>query len=172
VFVSDEQVAPITASLLPGFEFHRLWGGDEAPHFPDAGSMPAFHDYFPPVGGFRFWFFTLPPAGSGVSQEARAASAEGLAEFEEKLPGLMQYLEPDDSGMHTTPTVDFEVVVSGEVVLELDEGTTVTLRTGDTVVQNGTRHRWVNRGTTPAVVAVFICGAHHAAFRSQSTSPG
>jgi hypothetical protein len=34
VFVSDEQVAPIVPSLLPGNEFHRLWGGDEAPHFP------------------------------------------------------------------------------------------------------------------------------------------
>jgi len=36
------------------------------------------------------------------------------------------------------------------------------LRPGDTVVQNGTRHRWVNRGTEPAVMAVFMCGAHRA----------
>jgi mannose-6-phosphate isomerase-like protein (cupin superfamily) len=46
-------------------------------------------------------------------------------------------------------------------VLELDDGATVHLRPGDTVVQNGTRHRWSNPGTEPAVLAVFICGAHH-----------
>ncbi len=36
-----------------------------------------------------------------------------------------------------------------------------TLHPGDTVVQNGTRHRWSNAGREPAVMAVFICGAHH-----------
>jgi hypothetical protein len=59
VFVSDEAVAPVSASLLPGNEFHRLWGGDEAPRFPDDGSAPPQGAYFPPVGGFRFGFFTL-----------------------------------------------------------------------------------------------------------------
>jgi quercetin dioxygenase-like cupin family protein len=71
------------------------------------------------------------------------------------------YMEPDDPGMHTTDTVDFEVVLEGEVTLELDDGATVTLRAGDTVVQNGTRHRWSNRGDAPARLAVFIVGAHH-----------
>jgi quercetin dioxygenase-like cupin family protein len=66
--------------------------------------------------------------------------------------------------MHTTPTIDFEVVLSGEVVLELDDGAEVTLRPGDTVVQNGTRHRWRNSGAEPAVLAVFIAGARHDRF--------
>ena len=63
--------------------------------------------------------------------------------------------------MHTTPTVDFEVVVSGRVVLELDDGAKVELGPGDTVVQNGTRHRWSNPGTEPATLAAFLIGAHH-----------
>jgi uncharacterized cupin superfamily protein len=63
--------------------------------------------------------------------------------------------------MHTTSTVDFEVVLSGEVVLELDDGAEVTLRPGETVVQNGTRHAWHNRGEVPAHVAVFLIGARH-----------
>jgi quercetin dioxygenase-like cupin family protein len=163
VFVSDEQVGPITLSLLPGFEFHRLWGADEAPRFPDAGKMPSFQNYFPPLGGFRFWFFTLPP--SHRPGDSQSEIADSLTELETKLPGLAQYMEPDGSGMHTTPTVDFEVVVAGEVTLELDDGAMVTLKPGDTVVQNGTRHRWRNHTAFPAVIAVFICGAHHAAFR-------
>ena len=159
VFASDEEVAPLTPSLNPGAEFHRLWGGDEAPRFPDDGSLPSHTTYFPPVGGFRFGFFTLPPAGTGLPPDVDIAA--GLAELEEMLPGLSAHMEADDPGMHTTATIDFEVVLSGEVVLELDDGAQVHLRAGDTVVQNGTRHRWSNPGTVPAVLAVFIVGAHH-----------
>jgi mannose-6-phosphate isomerase-like protein (cupin superfamily) len=160
VFASDERVAPIVPTLLPGNEFHRLWGGDEAPHFPDDGSRPADVSYFPPVGGYRFGFFTIPPdGGAGAPPDLDIHAA--LAEFEEKLPGLAGHMEVDEPGMHTTATIDFEVVLSGSVSLELDDGAKVTLEAGDTVVQNGTRHRWSNAGTEPAVLAVFICGAHH-----------
>jgi quercetin dioxygenase-like cupin family protein len=82
--------------------------------------------------------------------------------MEEKLPGFLGHLEPDNPGMHTTDTVDFEVVLSGEVVLELDDGAEKVLRPGDAVVQNGTRHRWGNRGTEPAVLALVLIGAHRA----------
>ena len=162
VFVSDERVAPIEVALLPGVEFHRLWGGDQAPHFPDNGAMPPNPTYFPPIGGFRFGFFTLPPGGSGVRSDRDFDAA--LHELETKLPGLAPYMEADEPGMHTTPTVDFEVVVTGEVVLELDNGASMTLKPGDTIVQNGTRHRWRNEGTVPTTIAYFICGAHHARF--------
>jgi len=160
VFVSDEMVPPVRPKVLPGTEFHRLWGGDATPRFPDDGAMPEHSSYFPPVGGFRFGFFTLPPDdGRGVPEDLDVAAA--LAELQELLPGLAEHMEPDEPGMHTTATIDFEVVLSGEVALELDDGATVHLRAGDTVVQNGTRHRWSNPGTEPAVIAVFICGAHH-----------
>jgi quercetin dioxygenase-like cupin family protein len=52
-----------------------------------------------------------------------------------------------------------EIMLSGEVVLELDNGVERTLHTGDVNIQNGTRHRWHNRGTEPATMAVFIIGA-------------
>ena len=91
--------------------------------------MPAALSYFPPVGGFRFGFFTLPPAAPGEPPPERDMPAI-LEEFEAKLPGLAQYMEPDNPGMHTTPTVDIDLVISGEVVMELDDGKTVTLRAG------------------------------------------
>lgn len=115
--------------------------------------------YFPPIGGFRFGLFTVPPADSPVDPDIDLEA--GLAHFDADVPGLLAYLEPDNPGMHTTPTIDFEVVLSGEVVLELDDGAEVTLRPGDTVVQNGTRHRWSNRTDTEAVLALFVCGADH-----------
>jgi hypothetical protein len=64
VFVSDETVAPATLALLPGSEFHQLWGGDAPASFPDEGTRPAAPRYFPPLHGFRFGFFTIPPDGA------------------------------------------------------------------------------------------------------------
>ena len=160
VFVSDEAVAPVVLALVPGMEFHRLWGSDSTVTFPDDGSKPEFGPYFPPVGGFRFGFFTIPPdGGAGVPADLDIAAA--LAEFEEKLPGMAEFLELDDPGMHTTATVDYGVVISGEATLELDDGAKVTLGAGDSYIQNGTRHRWSNSGDVPAVIAVTLVGAHH-----------
>ncbi|MEP7115614.1 MAG: cupin domain-containing protein, partial [Ilumatobacteraceae bacterium] len=160
VFVGDEMVAPVTLALLPGSEFHTLWGADSTVSFPDDGSRHEAPRYFPPVGGFRFGFFSIPPdGGEGVPPDLDVAAA--LAEFEQKLPGLGEYLEPGDPGMHTTATIDYGVVLSGSATLELDNGAKVDLRPGDTYIQNGTRHRWSNTGDTPAVLAVALIGASH-----------
>jgi quercetin dioxygenase-like cupin family protein len=157
VFASDEEVEPVTTALMPGTEFHRLWGGDEAPTYPSDGSLPEHTTYFPAVGGYRFGFFTLPPSGTEPAADVDiVAELNGL---NERLPGMLDHMDPADVGMHTTDTVDFEVVLSGEVVLELDDGAEVTLKQGDTVVQNGTRHAWHNRGDVPVVIAVGIIGA-------------
>jgi len=165
VFVSDDQVDGLRPGLIPGTEFHRLWGGDQSPQFPDGGDPPDQPTYFPPVGGFRFGLFSLPPATlpdiPPADTNANSDVGALYAEVEDMLPGLASYVEPDNPGMHTTATIDFEVVLSGEVVLELDDGAEVILHPGDTVVQNGTRHRWSNRGDSPATLAVFIVGAHH-----------
>jgi hypothetical protein len=161
VFASDEPVDPVTVALVPGAEFHLLWGADHAPTFPDDGSPTAQPTYFPPLGGYRFGFFTIPPAhSSSIPPDLDFEAA--LAEMDAKLPGMLAWMEPDNPGMHTTDTIDFEVVLSGEVVLELDDGAEKVLRPRDTVVQNGTRHRWSNRGTESAVVAVILLGAHRA----------
>jgi mannose-6-phosphate isomerase-like protein (cupin superfamily) len=160
VFVGDELVAPVTLALLPGSEFHRLWGADSTVTFPDDGSRPDADRYFPRVGGSRFAFFTIPPDG-GVGAPADLDLGAALAEFEQKLPGMAEHLEVDNPGMHTTATIDYGVVLSGEVILELDDGAKVTLHAGDTYVQNGTRHRWSNTGTIPAVLAVMLVGANH-----------
>ena len=130
---------------MPAAEFHQLWGGDKTPQFPDDGSMPQWHTYFPPIGGFRFGLFTIPP-DIAAEDQAFFNAEEAVADLEAKLPGLVGYMDPTDPGMHATDTIDFEVVLEGTVVLELDDGAEVTLHAGDTVVQNGTRHRWKNPG--------------------------
>jgi mannose-6-phosphate isomerase-like protein (cupin superfamily) len=56
--------------------------------------------------------------------------------------------------MHRTSTVDYVVVITGEIVLVLDDSE-VTLRQGDVVVQRGTDHAWENRSAQPARMAFF-----------------
>ncbi|HEY6120085.1 MAG TPA: cupin domain-containing protein [Pyrinomonadaceae bacterium] len=154
---SDTQVEPVTVALLPGMEFHQLWGADSAPTFPDDGTPHSFSTYFPPFGGFRFGLFTLPPDSMTPAAEVDVEWA--LKEAEEKLPGAIAHLEPDNPGMHTTDTIDFEYIISGEVWLELDDGVEVHLRAGDTVVQNGTRHAWRNWGSEPCRMVTILVGA-------------
>ena len=160
VFVSDEAVAPFVPDFSPNSSFHQLWGYDATPEFPDDGERPDQARYFPPVGGFRFNLFTLPPDGDNALPEGVDLGAAFEA-FQAALPGMLDHMDPDAPGMHTTATLDVEVVLSGTVVLELDDGATVTLHPGDTVVQNGTRHRWSNPGDVPATLAVVLVGAHH-----------
>jgi quercetin dioxygenase-like cupin family protein len=155
---SDTEVDGLTAALLPGWEIHRLWGADEAPTFPDDGSPPPAPAYFPGVGGFRFGLFTVAPQSVAFPDNLDIEKA--LIEKEEKFLGMAAYQEADEAGMHTTDTIDFEYVISGEVWLELDDGEEVHLRAGDTVVQNGTRHAWRNKGSEPCCCIVISIGTH------------
>jgi len=83
-----------------------------------------------------------------------------MAEMETKLPGLAAVMEPDHPGMHRTDTVDFIVITSGEVWLELDDGAEVRLQAGDCVVQNGSRHAWRNKSNAPCQFAHALIGAN------------
>ena len=59
---------------------------------------------------------------------------------------------------HRTDSIDYIVVMSGEIDMELDD-TTVHLKAGDVMVQRGTIHNWINRGTEPCVLAVILVDA-------------
>ena len=60
---------------------------------------------------------------------------------------------------HRTETVDYAILLSGEIDLELDDGEVVHLKPGDVVVQRGTIHTWINRGSVPAVTAFILIDA-------------
>jgi hypothetical protein len=157
VFVRDGVVEPVRPALLPGAAFHQVWASDELVELPFDGTPPPTEGYFPPANGFRFGFFTLGPESVTLPQDLDIAAA--LAELSEKLPGMADVMEPDHPGMHTTDTVDFGVVIEGEVWLELDDGDERLLRRGDCYVQNGTRHAWHNRTDRPVTLAIALVGA-------------
>ena len=157
VIMRSAPVKPVSTALFPGYEFHRIWGSDSIPELPSDGTPPPQPRYFPLKSGFRFGFFTIPPETKTRVDQNGAESA--FEEMRQKLPGMAEVLEPDHPGMHTTDTVDFDVILSGEVYLELDDGAEVLLKAGDCVIQNGTRHAWHNRSLEKCAIAVAIVGA-------------
>jgi quercetin dioxygenase-like cupin family protein len=60
---------------------------------------------------------------------------------------------------HRTDSIDYAVVISGEIEMELDDGVVAKLKAGDVLVQRGTIHNWVNRGTEPCVIAFVLISA-------------
>jgi quercetin dioxygenase-like cupin family protein len=60
--------------------------------------------------------------------------------------------------VHRTDSIDYAVVMSGEIDMELDDSV-VHLKAGDVLVQRGTIHNWVNRGTEPCVIAFVLIDA-------------
>ena len=60
---------------------------------------------------------------------------------------------------HRTDSIDYAVVISGEIDMELDDGVIVKLKAGDVLVQRGTIHNWVNRGTEDCVIAFVLISA-------------
>ena len=96
VVVSDEQLEPITVSLLPGAEYHVVWGSDTPVALPASGHRPVARSWFPLPGGFRFIFVRFPAHTSSTATAAPSEAA--LAEYREKLPGLGDVMEPDEPG--------------------------------------------------------------------------
>ena len=60
---------------------------------------------------------------------------------------------------HRTDSIDYAVVISGEIEMHLDDGVVVKLKAGDVLVQRGTIHNWINRGTEPCVIAFVLIDA-------------
>jgi len=158
VFDSDVDVDETTLEMMPGIVFRHLWASQATPAVPVDSPADLGGPYFPSPGGVRVVQVVFPPQeqGGGVPPADLEAAT---AEVEEKLPGLISYMELDEPGMHTTDTVDIGVVVEGEVYLELDEGAEKHLAAGEVVVQNGTRHRWHNRSERPCVMTFVLVGA-------------
>lgn len=119
-----------------------LWGADAPPIMGDAAT-PAVQGWWPPPGGVR------------VSLSSRRPDhAPGEASIGNAWPDIN-----DAAGFHASASADIIIVISGTIWLELDDGVEVEMRAGDTLVQNGTRHRWHNHGDDWPIMAVVIVGA-------------
>jgi mannose-6-phosphate isomerase-like protein (cupin superfamily) len=146
IVVSDDLVATMSIGDK-GSEIALIWGRDDPGQFPDDGKERPISSAFPPPSGCRCAMWQLAPEGD---------------EFHEFVAqALTPWSDANEPGMHRTATLDYDIVLEGVIGLELDDGFEVTLRPGDVVVQNGTRHRWHNRGDTFARMLSVTVGAHN-----------
>lgn len=125
-----------------------LWVTDEAPARP-SGEDRAEREIGvpPPPRGSIFRVVEFPPGRKEMSREAV------LEEM-----GLSQQSGSTHPGMHKTRSIDYAVVMEGEIDMLLDD-CEVHLAAGDVLVQQGTNHAWVNRGTRPCRIAFVLIDA-------------
>ena len=140
---------------MPGLALINLWVTDRAPAANtgsgDAAARPVVLE--PPARGTIFRVVDFPPDRDIVGQldrgKAFAAMGAGHA---------MDRSEARHPGMHKTSTVDYALVLDGEIWALMDEGETL-LKAGDCLVQRGTNHAWSNRSERACRVAFILIDA-------------
>lgn len=150
VFASvGEPTHRVDVTALGWRELWATYPEDELP-CRDAAAEPSrdprWTSVYPRAGQSVFRILEFRP--EEASQAAPLWSVDEIATLERECPGTLDRLEPDAPGMHTTDSVDYGIVLEGRIALELDDGVTIELETGDVVVQNGTRHAWRPRERT------------------------
>ncbi len=145
----------------PGLTFYELYMTEGVPKLTglEADPMLAGTKAFPGPGGTLFRLISYPPKRPEGWKPPPGVTFEGaLKELSDKVPGMGDHFDRSAPGMHTSDTIDYGVVVRGEMTLELDDGQTIRLRQGDCIVQNGTRHRWRNPLPEPCLMAFVSVG--------------
>jgi mannose-6-phosphate isomerase-like protein (cupin superfamily) len=157
VVVIDAAATCVHARKELGITNTVLWTTDNVPatlrETGDAADREV--GVVPPPGGTVFRTVEFGPQKDvQVDDQARRQIFErmGLA------PEGPSRDKPRDPGMHRTRTVDYAVVLSGEIDMLLDESE-VHLNAGDVVIQRGTNHAWVNRGNAPCKIAFILIDA-------------
>jgi mannose-6-phosphate isomerase-like protein (cupin superfamily) len=143
---------------IPGQSSALVWSTPAVPTLPIDGAdvISEKSSYLPlQPGETRLMVVTFAPDSVMMTIDPVA----GFQEFAEHVPDLAATMEPDSPGMHTTQTVDYGIVLEGEVWAELDDGKQVHLKPHDIIVQNGTRHAWRNKTDKPVKIAFVLIGA-------------
>ena len=145
--------------FIPGAGLFEIWsdpGGNSFDNLPGAAAL------LPCLRGTKCRWFTVLPVPSGVTP------AELAAFYDSSFQAMVKHnVRPDNTrhpGMHRTETLDFIIIIEGQVQLILDDEDRL-LGPGDVVVQRGTNHGWSCVGDTPALlVAILIdkSAANHA----------
>jgi quercetin dioxygenase-like cupin family protein len=145
----------------PGLTFYELYRTESVPQLTglEPDPMLAGTVAFPGPGGTMFRLISYPPRRpEGYRPPPGVTFESALKELNDKVPGMGDVMERGAPGMHTSDTIDYGIVVRGEMTLELDDGQRVHLKQGDCVVQNGTRHRWRNPLPEPCLMAFISIG--------------
>jgi hypothetical protein len=139
---------------FPGLALTDLWETNGAPASNagdgDAAARPVRLE--PPRNGTILRVVEFPP------DSTRPQDSDGSAGFKAIGAGHTQDRHSADPMMHKTSTVDYIIVLKGEIYAVMETGETL-LHAGDVLVQRGTNHSWSVRGTEPCIVAAVLVSA-------------
>ncbi|MGD2133939.1 MAG: cupin domain-containing protein [Maricaulaceae bacterium] len=154
-YIAEDGPAPhvITVEERPGYRNTNLWRVLGRIDEPDTTADQ--RGVLPPNGGVVVRTVDFPPMAASEEERKRGAAAV----FSKMFPDASHDADSKRSpGMHTTDTVDFAVLLEGEVVAVLDDDETV-MRAGDVLIQRGTSHAWENRTQKMARMLFVLCDA-------------
>lgn len=151
IVLTDGEAKNVKLRQATGICATLLWTTDTTPAEPSE-TDPADREsgVAPPLTGSIFRIVEFPPEES----RGAASSEEVLREMGVSAGGEA----PRHPGMHRTPSIDYALVLKGEIDMLLDDSE-VHLKAGDVVVQQGTNHAWANRGREPCQIAFILIGA-------------
>jgi mannose-6-phosphate isomerase-like protein (cupin superfamily) len=135
---------------------HELWETTATPadNRGNADAIARGHRLQPPQNGSVFRVIEYPPD----SERLAAIPREHALPDDSGRAAASDRGNPRHPGFHKTATVDYAIVLSGEIYAMMDEGE-VLLKAGDVLIQRGTNHAWSNRTGEPAVVAFVLIDA-------------
>lgn len=150
-----DSAAPNVKQRHAGNGSTLLWVTDETPARVSLPGDRAAREIGvpPPRGGTIFRIAEFPPGAGGEVRDNESVLRDfGIGA--DILPGRA----PRHAAIHRTRTVDYVVVLEGEIDLLLDDGD-VRLQAGDVVVQQATNHAWINRGREACRLAMVFVDA-------------
>jgi naringenin degradation protein FdeH len=157
IFIMDGKVGtPPGRRSSAGTSVVELWQTDSAPA-DNTGDKDATDHPFrlpPPPNGSVFRVVEYPPDKERfAAMNSQDWSADAQRQGYQRDAGNARH-----AGFHKTDTIDYAIVIEGEIVALMDEGEKL-MKTGDVLIQRGTNHAWANRTDKPARVAFILIDA-------------
>jgi mannose-6-phosphate isomerase-like protein (cupin superfamily) len=156
IFIIDAPTQHVFSRTKGSAIVHELWEttGTPADNCGSADAITRGHRLAPPKNGSVFRVIEYPPD----SERLAALAREHVLPDDTGRAAASDRNNPRHPGFHKTATIDYAIVLSGEIYAMMDHGE-VLLKAGDVLIQRGTNHAWSNRTNEPAVVAFVLIDA-------------
>lgn len=148
-------------AAIPGTIFHEVWSTGAAPAPVDNGPDPTVGPIVlpPPRHGTRMRFVDIPPDTADYLTHGAGRMHDAFAQIGDVEASTVRVDSPHPL-MHRTESVDYGIVIEGEMTLVLD-ASEVLLKVGSVVVQRGTNHAWANRSGKPCrMLFILVDGVY------------
>jgi hypothetical protein len=153
IFEDSPATSIRTVEARAGYRAVNVWRTEETPARIDAPDTTAQHQGIsPPRGGTILRIIDFPPEPNDPAKLKDILNATFSGIYKDALHDTRLGKHP---GMHRTQTLDYAIVLEGEIWAVMDEGETL-MRAGDVLIQRGTNHAWANRSKSTARIAFVL----------------